>query len=91
VHRKVVAEKAMDDRLENLCSGSDGSSFAAVQAGDRFSLADVTEKQSEPKLTLAIYRCSHCGDTFPAEDDGRGICCPSCGNDSVEIASEPLL
>jgi rubrerythrin len=56
-----------------------------------FSLADVTDKQSKLKISLTIYRCSRCGDTFPAEDDDSEVSCPSCGDTSVEIASEPFL
>lgn len=38
---------------------------------------------------LAIWRCSVCGDTYPAPEATAP--CPSCGAAAGEIAHEPLL
>lgn len=39
---------------------------------------------------LIVWRCDACGDTFPLHD-GDSPVCPSCGNDDVHHATEPLL
>jgi rubrerythrin len=54
-------------------------------------LRKMSEQQPKPKITLAVYRCGQCGDTFPAAVEAGGATCPSCGANSVELASEPLL
>jgi rubrerythrin len=50
----------------------------------------MSGKQPKPNITFRVYRCGHCGDTFPAEAEAD-VTCPSCGGHSVEPASEPLL
>jgi rubrerythrin len=40
--------------------------------------------------SFTVWRCTACGDTFPAEES-EGARCPSCGGDRLETAGEPLL
>jgi rRNA maturation endonuclease Nob1 len=50
----------------------------------------MSDQQPKLNIALAIYRCGRCGDTFPAPE-GPEVACPSCGAETVAIASEPLL
>jgi rRNA maturation endonuclease Nob1 len=50
----------------------------------------MSAKQPKPNIALAIYRCGRGGDTFPALE-GPKVTCPSCGAETAEMASEPLL
>jgi DNA-directed RNA polymerase subunit RPC12/RpoP len=50
----------------------------------------MRRKQPKQKISLGVYRCGRCGDTFPASAD-EVITCPTCGSEVVEPATEPFL